>query len=205
MVATDPVSIIVVDRDSEILTPNAVINTGNLNLICLGIPGNRDLQWEATNISNLNNGEITPEEAAPFPGFDVAYVISDRSFIRLSSEPATPLVTGYISCRSRQSNRSSEVFVTPVDPLWRVISPPMDLVPVGAEVVITLQHGDNSVGSGNVGPGFMYSLRFLPCVATLPDEVLLAGMTDESSNTVEYSFRAGLLDSGEYKWNGMFC
>lgn len=203
-IATDPVAIIVTDRDREILPSNAVINTGHLDLVCLGISGNRDLLWEATNISNLNNGEITPEGAANFPGFDVSYLISDRSFIRLNSELATPLITGYISCRSRQSNISVEAFVTRVDPLWRVISPAMDVVPVGAEVNITLQYGDNSVGSGNLGSGFVYTLRFLPCVRMLPDETLLAGMTDELSNTVEYSFRAGLLDSGEYQWNCMY-
>lgn len=197
--------------DSEVLTPNAVINTGSLNFMCVGTPGNRDLQWEAVNISGLNNGEITPEEAASFPGFNITYLINstmylfDRSFILLNSPPATPLVMGYISCRSRQSGRNIEVFVTPVNPLWRVISAAQDAMPLGAQVKTTLQYGENSIGSRNVGPGFIYSLRFLPCVATQPDETLLMGITDDTENTLEYSFRARLMDSGEFRWNGMMA
>lgn len=204
----EPVSILA--DSSEVLTLNAVINTGNLDLTCLGTDGNRDLQWEATSIASLNNGEITAEAAAAFPGFNVTYLISnamyqfDRSFILLSSPPDIPLVTGYITCKSRQSNRSSvEVFVTPMNPLWRIISPPAEVVPMGADVNIVLQYGDNSVGFRNMGPGFVYNLRFLPCVATQPDEVLLMGITEESNNTVKHSFHARLLDSGEYLWNGM--
>lgn len=206
---TDPVSLLNGASGIEITTPNAVINdlinVNDVRLFCLGTPGNRDLQWEATNISNLDDGEITPEEDAAHLEISVTYVYN-RSFIQLTTQSADPLLTlvGYISCKSRQSNRSSvEVFITPTNPLWRVISPLTEVVPMGAEVNITLQYGDSSVGYQNFGSGFLYGLRFLPCVATLPDMTLLMGITDELSNTVEYTFRAGLQDSGEYKWNGM--
>lgn len=49
----------------------------------------------------------------------------------------------------------------------------------------------------------MYSLIFIPCVATQPDVTLLMGISDEFSNTLEFSFRARLNeDSGEFIWNG---
>ena len=193
----------------EVLMPNAVINTGNLFLICLGIMGNRELQWEATDIADLNNGEVGIEEAAAFPGFNVSYAFNgpmydlDRSFIYLTSEPGTTLVMGHVSCKSRQSNSSVEVFVTSINPLWQVISPITEVVPMGAEVNIVIQYGDDSVGYQNLGPGFLYNLRFLPCVATQPDETLLMGITEQFNNTVNYSFRARLIDAGEYLWNGM--
>lgn len=204
----DPLSILT--AGNEVLIPGAVINTGSLSLSCLGTTGNRDLRWEAMNITNLDNGEISLEEASAFQGFDVTYFINtdlltlNRSYIMLSSAPLVPLVMGYISCTSAQSNRSVEVFITPTNPLWRLLSPLMDITPMGAEVTLTIQHADASVGYQNQGSGFVYSLRFLPCVATQPDEMLTGGNTNQFNNTLEYTFRARLNDdSGEYKWNGM--
>ena len=213
MFLLDPVSVIT--NDEEVL-PNAVINTASsltrLSLICLSTMGNRDLYWEANNIPNLNDGEITIEETTNFAPFDVNYVLDtdllflDRSFITLSSDPTYQgvIVTGSLSCKSRESNvSSSDVYLTTTNPLWEVLSPVMDTVPMGAQVSLTLQYGDNSNGYQNQGLGFMYTLIFIPCVATQPDVTLLVGNSREFSNILEFSFRARLNDdSGEYVWNG---
>lgn len=209
----DPVSVL---TNGEEVLPNAVINAVSsltvLSLICLSTVGNRDLYWEANNIPNLNDGEITIGEAANFEPFNVNYVLDtdlfffDRRFIQLSSDRTYlgSVVTGSLSCKSRESNVSSSgVYLTTTNPLWQVLSAVMDTVPMGAQVNITLQYGDNSNGYRNQGTGFTYSLIFVPCVATQPDVALLAGTSDEFSNTLEFSFRARLDDdSGEYMWNG---
>jgi hypothetical protein len=187
----------------EIGFPNAVINTGSPSFICISTVGNRNLQWEARNVSGLNDGEITEDEASTF----INYVIDtdgfslNRSVILVNAFELS--TSGYISCSSRESNVSShEVFFTAEDPLWRVISPHFDNLPMGARVNLTLQYGDSSDGIVNNGRGFAYSLYFLPCVETLPDQVLTAGVTSRFGNTIDYTVHARLADSGEYKWNG---
>lgn len=153
----DPVSVLI--ENVEEVLPNAVINTVSsltrLSLVCLSTVGNRDLYWEANDIPNLNDGEITIEEAANFPPFDVTYVLDidslflDRSYILLSSDPTYqgPIVTGSLSCKSSESNGSSfDIYLTTTNPLWQVLSPAMDTVPMGAQVNLTLQYGDDSNG-----------------------------------------------------------
>ena len=187
--------------------PNVVINTGSPSFACLSTIGNRNLQWEARNVSGLNDGEITEDEASSFQLFDIDYVIDTGGFSLNRSSILIRIfelsTSGYISCSSRESNISSyEVFFTPEDPLWRVISPNFNYLPMGARVNLTLQYGDASDGILNNGRGFAYSLYFLPCVATLPDQVLAAGITSRFGNSIDYSLYASLADSGEYKWNG---
>lgn len=205
------------DIGIEILPSNAVINyfdsnpTSPFHIRCMGTAENRNLQWESRNVSILNDGEVTLQESLEVPGLHIQYVTDLRSFffnrstIVLGIPVFSSSFTGYYTCRSRESNASMEVYMTSINPLWQLTSPLKMVVPMGAEVNLTLQYGDSSAGFRNYGNGFMYTLQFLPCVATLPDTVLQNGISDALSNILLYSFRARLFsDSGEFRWTGMF-
>lgn len=183
--------------------PNSIFH-----IRCLGAVGNANLQWETRNVSVLNDGEITEQEAAGINGFDVVYITNssvfffNRSTIVLRIPSFQPSFAGYYTCRSRESNNSVEVYMTSLNPLWQLVTPTTMIVPMGAEVIIALQYGDSSVGSQNIGSGFLHTLIFFPCVPTLPNLALRSGFSDTFSNLLTYSFRARLDDSGEFRWNG---
>ena len=209
----DDVSIVA--DNIKIFSSNAVINTFPTNpftLSCLGAADSRSLQWEIRNVSLLNNGELTLAETENLAGINVTYMsrtnsfFFNQSFIFLSLDRSRiGFYSGYYSCRSRQSNSTVEVFVTLRDPLWQLVTPPHLEVSMGVEVIIAIQYADRSTGYRNLGSGFVYGLRFLPCVATDPDVMLEAGMTDTLSNELTFSFHTMLnVDSGEYLWNGEF-
>ncbi len=204
------------DIGISVIPANAVINFFDSNpsspfhIRCLGTIGNRDMQWESRNVSVLNDGEITFQEASEIQGLHVQYITNlttfffNRSTIVLFIPTFQPSFTGYYACRSRESNKSVEVYLTSSNPLWQLTSSLEMVVPMGAYVNLTLQYADNSVGFRNYGNGFVYTLHFIPCVATLPDVLLQNGSIDIFSNLLTYSFRARLLDdSGEFRWNGM--
>lgn len=205
----DPIAILAGGR--EVLSSNAVINSfvnNSFSFNCLGTTENRNLLWESRNISTLSDGEILIEDTETLQGLTVTYVINtgifflNRSFIILFAN-RTEFFNGYYSCKSQQSNDSVEIYTTLINPLWQVVPPHIAVVPMGADVTITLQYGDSSVGYQNNGGGFRYSLMFLPCVATLPDELLQTGISKRFSNQLVYSFQARLNDdSGEFLWNG---
>ena len=209
----DPVSIL--NNDREIFPSMAVINyfpiymnTDNpvLAINCLSTAENPLLQWESMNVSSLSDGEITQEAADEINALNVTYfssISANQRLISLLIHPFGEQFTGYYFCRSQQSNISRKVFTTLTNPLWELISPRNVTLPMGAEVSIVIRYGDSSSGYENRGSGFLYSLIFLPCVATQPDEVLLFGFSNRFSNEIVYTFRARIdVDSGEYRWNG---
>lgn len=200
----EPLSIL--NEDREIPPSNSVINAFSrldsvtLNILCLGTLDNQNLQWESRNVSSLNDGEITVADS----NRNIALEISSlyRRFLMLSINPFQSQFFGYYLCRSRQSNNIVEVYVTTENPLWQVISPPNNFVPMGFVVTLTVRYGDNSVGYQNNGTGFVYSLVFLPCAPAQPSNVLLTGISGEFNNQLQYTFRARLNDdSGEFLWN----
>lgn len=195
----------------EVLSSNAVINifpTNPFTLICLGTSENRNLLWQSRNVTNLDDGEITLIETESSQDVNVTYDTGsfniDRRLISISfNVNSFGLYAGYYSCMSQQSNSTIEVYTTLTNPLWRLTSPSTVTVPMGVEVTITVQYADNSTGYQNMGNGFVYNLRFLPCVATQPNLTLLTGMTDAFDNNLAHSFSPRLDDgSGEYLWNG---
>ncbi len=208
-------SFALLNEDREVFPSYAVINyfrllgTSNLpifSISCLSTVDHPDLQWGNRNVSTLVDGNITQEIAQRTEGLNVTYfgiTPLEQRFIFLSVHPFSRNNTGYYYCQSQLSNNSLEVFATLTNPLWEAIPLPSIYVPMGAETTITVRYGDNSMGYENMGEGFSYTLRFLPCVATLPDEVLESGSTERYSNAIVYSFYARLMDdSGEYQWNG---
>ena len=207
----DPIAVL--DGSAEVFSSNAVINTffartfeRTFVLSCFATNGSADLTWQSRNVSGLDDGEIALAEVESLRGVNVTVntgQLFDRDFISLAVNVTGGLYTGYYACRSRQTNSTIEVFATLTNPLWRTLTPSSLSVPMGAEVELTIQYADRSTGAQNRGRGFMYNLRFLPCVATLPDQTLQSGTTDEFANDLAYSFRARLGDdSGEFVWNG---
>ena len=109
------------------LPPGAVINQfhfglGNrepfLSLNCLGVRGHQNLEWVSRDVpSLLPDGPISSLSSANvsidyFPESD-----SQQRDVVLTVTPITEGLTGYYSCRSRQSGISAEVYTTFANPL----------------------------------------------------------------------------------------
>lgn len=189
------------NEDHEVFPANAVINyfgdNSLFSLLCLSTEQNADLRWESRNVSRLSDGEII---AGTLNELNISAAF-ERRLTTLSIRPFVVEFTGYYSCISLHS--SIEVYATPTNPLWELISPIHDYVPMGAIVTLVIRHADSSTGYGNRGNGFNYTLHFLPCVASLPDQVLATGISSRNSSRLMYMFRARLMqDSGEFLWNG---
>ena len=182
-------------------TRNTFTNSLELSITCFSTAQNSRVQWESRNVSGLTNGEIMQTDALNLTYVEDVFS-SERRIASLYVHSFGPAFIGYYICRSQRSNRTIQVFTTLTNPLWEVSSIASDSVPMGAEINITVRYGDNSLGFENRGNGFSYVLRFLPCVATQPDETRLSGVSNRFSNEVVYPFRARLNDSGEYQWNG---
>ena len=155
------------------LPPGAVINQfhfglGNrepfLSLNCLSVRGHQNLEWVSRDVpSLLPDGPISSLSSANvfidyFPESD-----SQQRDVVLTVTSITEGLTGYYSCRSRQSGISAEVYTTFTNPLWLRTTPALNYIPIGTALpVISVLYADVSFGYQNLGLGFSHSLTFEP-------------------------------------------
>lgn len=100
----------------------------------------------------------------------------------LTVRPITEGLTGYYTCKSRQSNASVEVYTTLTNPLWWRTTPVVNYLPVGSFLpVISVLYADFSIGYQNLGSGFSYSLAFEPYSNETQPEMLPVRNQDNSS------------------------
>ena len=149
---------------------------------------------------------LSPSLSQSVPQATVAYAeytYRVRQDIIFTYQPVGAETTGYYSCRSQQSGYEAEVFVTITNPIWEQTSQVLQDAPLGAEVVISARYADSSFGYQNLGSGFSFELRFVPCAPTLPEGILDVGTVDLQSNLYEYTFRAGADTTGTYQLRGL--
>ena len=211
---TCPAPVALLNDDRE-LVPNAVINTyrmylptneSTLNLRCIGTNGNGRLQWFTREVEALPQ-IITSTNTPAIEGLNVTFLDRMQRDTNLVYRPVNVQSTGYYTCRSGESGYTVEVYTTVIDPLWELLVPTASAIefPIGAVVTIAARYADSSSGYINSGRGFSYMLLFLPCIETMPDEMLASGISSPYSNQFTYSFRAAVGGSGLYQLNGDCC
>lgn len=168
-----------------------------LNLRCVSVDGHGDLQWQTTGVAALPSAL---DNSLDIEGIEIIYN-GDRD-VSLVLHPFTEVFTGTFTCASQESGFVSDVIATLTNPYWQVVTPSVYEEPIGVELTIMAIYGDFSFGYINVGQGFLYELKFVPCVETLPDEVLASGQTNNSSNQLMYSFIASFDRAGDYQLTG---
>ena len=202
-------------NDDRELVPNAVINSyrmylhtnqSTLNIRCIGTNGNGRLQWFTREVEALPQ-MITSTNIPANEGLNVTFLDRMQRDTSLVYRPINVQSTGYYICSSGESGYTIEVYTTVIDPLWELLVPTASVIefPIGVVVTITARYADSSSGYINSGRGFSYMLLFLPCIETMPDEMLASGISSPYSNQFTYSFRAAVGGSGLYQLNGECC
>ena len=142
-----------------------------LSLNCLSVRGHPNLEWVSRDIpSLLPDGPISSLSS---PNIRIEYFAESDSQQRdtvLTVNPITQGLTGYYSCRSRQSGISAEVYTTFTNPLWLLTTPTLNYIPIGSVLpVVSVLYADFSFGYQNLGSGFSYSLTFEPYMMLAPN------------------------------------
>lgn len=218
----DPVAIL--NNDQE-LQPNAVINifsslslTGVqfISLICYGIQGHGELQWETRDVQRFPD-VLDSNTDSNDNDLSIDYFTDDRRGSSLLLQPIAEDVVGFYTCKSTQSGYEATVFTTFQNPYFTFTSPTEYEVPLGVRVEISARYADLSNGIINLGQRYYYTLTFLPCVSPtdpsptdqgsgimptemiIPTEMLLEeGIVDSMSNNYIYYIYASESVAGQY-------
>ena len=180
------------------LPAGAVINLFNfgldglepfLALNCLSVRGHSNLEWVSRDVASLfPDGQISSLSS---PNIRIEYFAESDSQQRdtvLLVDPITQGLTGYYSCRSRQSGVSAEVYTTFTDPLWQLTTPALNYIPIGSFLpVVSVRYADFSLGYQNFGLGFSYSLSFEP-YSSGSDMMLALNQTNGSWSDSQQQF-----------------
>ena len=169
-----------------------------LSLNCLSVRGHPNLEWVSRDIPNLlPDGPISSLSS---PNIRIEYFPESDSQQRdtvLTVDPITQGLTGYYSCRSRQSGVSAEpVYTTFTNPLWLLTTPTLNYIPIGTIFpAVSVLYADVSLGYQNLGSGFSYSLTFEP-YSSQPDMMLAPNRTNGSDSQQELTSSRVTLISG---------
>ena len=168
-----------------------------LSLNCLSVRGHPILEWVSHDIpSLLPDGPIS---SLLSPNIRVEYFAESDSQQRdtvIIVNPITQGLTGYYSCRSRQSGVSADVYTTFTNPLWMLTTPTLNYIPIGSVLpVVSVLYADFSFGYQNFGTGFSYSLTFEP-YSSAPAMMLTPNQTNSSDSQQQFISNRVTLISG---------
>ena len=142
-------------------------------------------------VSGLPDGPISSPEVdiAYFPESD-----AQQRDVVLTVRPITERLVGSYSCVSQESGVSADVYVTMTNPLWELITPTVNYLPIGTLLpVVSARYADFSTGYRNNGPGFSYSLTF-EHYSLIPEAPLSSNGTGSERDGSDFSPMEPLSD-----------